>query len=396
MNGLSTQRLSAAALLGLASGLAAAGTIHVPGDYSDLQAAIDASQNGDEIRIAAGTYTGQFEVIEKQITLIGEGDSTILDGNGGGTTLTLKGDETTGPIARGLTIVGGNANNGGGVFMLGASTLADSTVMLNTAEHGGGAFITGPGVIDNVRFEQNTGVAGGGVSFGVDSTATIIGGAFVMNTADIGGGAYVGPSVMGDTMPVFSGTRFESNSARDGGGLFAMLAGLDLSGLTFVGNSATGDGGAAWLRDLATSMMQQIDARDNHSASRGGSFFVAGESSLHITDSEFVGNSAADSSGGLQVMMPAQVAIGGSTLYDNSPMDVKGSYADLGGNTFNSGPLCPADIALPHGTPDIEDVLVFIDAFVTRDPLADLAAPSGQIDVDDLFTFLGYFISGCN
>jgi hypothetical protein len=55
----------------------AAATINVPGDYSTIQAAINAADPGDTIQVAAGTYDEQV-VINKNLTLHGAGDATII------------------------------------------------------------------------------------------------------------------------------------------------------------------------------------------------------------------------------------------------------------------------------------------------------------------------------
>lgn len=56
---------------------------------------------------------------------------------------------------------------------------------------------------------------------------------------------------------------------------------------------------------------------------------------------------------------------------------------------------CLADLAPPHGSLDIDDVLTFLAAFASGDPLADIAAPSGMLDIDDVLAFLASFASGC-
>jgi nitrous oxidase accessory protein NosD len=68
---------SKTAVAGLAFVLAAvagskAAVIHVPADYSTIQAAVDAAHSGDTIRIAAGTYRGQVLIARKNLRLVGE------------------------------------------------------------------------------------------------------------------------------------------------------------------------------------------------------------------------------------------------------------------------------------------------------------------------------------
>jgi len=64
-----------------AAPVAAATTIHVPGDYPTIQAAIDAAGPGDTIMVAAGTYAA-FQVIDKNnIHIIGTEGATVTTAN---------------------------------------------------------------------------------------------------------------------------------------------------------------------------------------------------------------------------------------------------------------------------------------------------------------------------
>ena len=55
---------------------------HVPSQYATVQAAVDASRNGDTIRIAPGTYIGRIELQGKSVALrgqVGRATETVLD-----------------------------------------------------------------------------------------------------------------------------------------------------------------------------------------------------------------------------------------------------------------------------------------------------------------------------
>ncbi len=51
---------------------AAGAVLQVPTQYATIQAAVDAASSGDEIRIAAGTYTEQVLIVSKNLQLVGE------------------------------------------------------------------------------------------------------------------------------------------------------------------------------------------------------------------------------------------------------------------------------------------------------------------------------------
>jgi len=69
---IENRSLIASLLVGLASTLpAAAAVLHVPSQFTHIQAAVDAASSGDTIRIAAGVYQEQVLIVSKNLTLVG-------------------------------------------------------------------------------------------------------------------------------------------------------------------------------------------------------------------------------------------------------------------------------------------------------------------------------------
>ena len=123
--------------LALASAAGAA-TINVPADYASIQEAVDAASDGDEIRVAPGTYTSTQDghVVDMQgkaITLRSTGGAavTIIDGEGARRGIACFSGETADTAIEGFTITGGRSigfdyngdgdidwweDDGGGIF----------------------------------------------------------------------------------------------------------------------------------------------------------------------------------------------------------------------------------------------------------------------------------------
>src|SRR6267143_952160 len=90
--------------------------LHVPADYPTIQGAVDAAVSGDQIRIAAGTYTEQVVIASKNLKLIGEPGAVLEARPGLAATLTPYGEPNVQPLlaialcddvtVRGLTLDG--------------------------------------------------------------------------------------------------------------------------------------------------------------------------------------------------------------------------------------------------------------------------------------------------
>jgi hypothetical protein len=131
-----SQTVWAGLALVLASAVSAsAAVLHVPADYSTIQAAVDAAGNGDRIQIAAGVYPGQVLISDKRLTLTGSAGTVLRAAPGMGQPYLAFGTarEPLLGILRSDVVVSGLAFEGGrlgdsqadgwftGIFFLGSS-----------------------------------------------------------------------------------------------------------------------------------------------------------------------------------------------------------------------------------------------------------------------------------
>ena len=132
-NSVLTAMVIASTVLAVA-GLAAAGTLHVPGGYSTIQGAIDAAVSGeDQIEVASGWYNEAIDFKGKAVRLYSTGGPgvTTIDATGlMGVYHVVQCVSSEGPdtVLEGFTITGGNANgstssdrSGGGMYNLSSS-----------------------------------------------------------------------------------------------------------------------------------------------------------------------------------------------------------------------------------------------------------------------------------
>ena len=192
--------------------------------YDSVQAAVNAAEAGDVIKVATGVYTEvqsrpappgysgsavvtQVVYISKTVTVQGGyatanwttpyslTQPTTLDAQGQGRVVCIAGNIS--PTLEGLRITGGDAEVGGGIYVFYATaTISGNWVFNNTATYGGGigadyggVTITGNMIVENRA--TGSGDWGGGGIMVDESSAIISSNAITGNVAVQGGGVFV-------------------------------------------------------------------------------------------------------------------------------------------------------------------------------------------------------------
>jgi len=255
-------------LLILCAGLASATTIYVKpdgtGDVPTIQAAVDLAAAGDTVLLASGTFlgTGNHNVVVPSMPIsirseTGDPGDCILDCEGylgfGRYALEFQAGSAY-PVLEGVTITRGNSQYGA-VRCYSSPAIRNCIFLSNQAFWGAACYCNGPDVvISGCTFTANTvnassGDCGGGailfagtmVSLVVDSCT------FTDNSAPLGGAIYC---MYHEARADIRNSVFYHNSASVSGG--ALLVGnldANLTGCTFVANSApegSGSGIEAW------------------------------------------------------------------------------------------------------------------------------------------------------
>ncbi len=320
--------------------------------YSSVQAAVDAAQEGDLIKVAQGTYTDvhhiasldtstftatQIVAITKSLTIQGgytttnwttpdpEAHPTILDAQGSGRVMVISGPIT--PTVEGLRFTGGDAtglggtpwgDGGGGVYVVTATaTLERLTIVSNTALYGGGLYLNQSGTrILSSTIQANRQNAGGG------------------------GGLYLYYS----NGAVVAGTSITGNRAGNGGGMFLLWCnGVLIEENVIVANEGGYEGGGIRLGTSTATLRGNLISGNQASYGGGISFFAYGQQPA-LEGNRIVSNTAGVRGGGLyfNYLSPARLvnnviadnqAPQGSALYvrDSSPVLLHTTIARNGG-----------------------------------------------------------------
>ncbi len=140
MRALSTTA-AVAIIISITAG-AGAVRIHVPTDYTTIQAAIDAaSASGDSVLVSPGTYDERVNFKGKAVVVRAESgpESTVIDGRGIEPCVVMWSGEDAGAVLDGFTLTRGWNVDGGGLHLNGASpTLKNLLVTDCSAEAAGG------------------------------------------------------------------------------------------------------------------------------------------------------------------------------------------------------------------------------------------------------------------
>jgi len=199
--------------------------IHVPAGQPTIQAAINASVNGDEIIVAPGTYAENINMSGKAVHLRSTDPddplvvgATIIDGGMAGTVVTCNTGEGVGTFIHGLTIQHGMAVFGGGMHNNASSPKIQNCVFINNTAMGGLNDGDGAGMYNNA------------------SNAEIIGCMFMQNNADCRGAGIYNIN----SSPTITACDFESNTANiQAGGMYNVNSSPTVTACSFTQNAAT-------------------------------------------------------------------------------------------------------------------------------------------------------------
>jgi len=325
-----------------------AATYTVPGDYAAIADALAASQIGDRIEVAPGTYREHHLDLPSGVSLIGTGTTpaeVIIDGQNQGRILTSSG---FGPLSRiaNISFVNGAANGhnsserSGGAIYCNNSNLNISACVFsqNTAGTGGAIRCNNasPTVIGCV-FAGNTASEGGGaIDCSFNSSPLIQDCTFTANTAAWGGAI----SCRDQSSPRVATSLLEGNLAIGsrgyGGAIFADYHASPFFDLvTFVGNSAR-YGGALTCLAGAVPRLARCTITDNSTAVRGGGIFTFDSSP--IIERSII---SFQSGTGISVMGTGGPQLTCSNIFGNTLGDWTGVIAPQlsGGDNLAADPL---------------------------------------------------------
>ena len=219
-------------------------TIHVPGNYQTIQAAIDAASDGDTVLVADGTYTGEdnknLDFNGKAITVqSGNGPANcVIDCQGDGRGFYFHTGEGENSVISGFTIINGQTDDGGpggaiscyqsspiitnciisgnhatnadagGISCYDSSpTITNCTISGNTAHYNAGgilcSFFSSPTIVKCCIAGNTAGLWGGGISCSTSSSPTITNCLIIENTGNCGGiccGGFSSPNITNSTI----------------------------------------------------------------------------------------------------------------------------------------------------------------------------------------------------
>lgn len=321
-----------------ANAQASAVTIRIPAGIYRLVRSSLAPEQGGDLKIG------------REVTLKGAGaDSTVLLADNGTRVLTVLKDGAV--SLEGLTIRGGQADlgggiynegwlsitkctirdnkaqgGGGGIYSTGTLNLTGSTVMNNTARDGGGIATRGDFESFRSRILNNVAQYNGGGLHHIDGKFTLIGTTIRDNRANNGGGIFDSwsNSEMKITLSDISGNR----ASESGGGITVQTT-LFLERSTVSGNTAEGSGGGIYSATARVDLVGSIIARNV--AGVGGGIASMHTLNLKLDDTNLESRLAFSTI----VDNKARRRGGGLVTVDRPPFLLKGTI--LAGNTDSTG-----------------------------------------------------------
>lgn len=324
-------------------------TIHVPGDFSTIQAAIDASSDGDIVQVASGTYRGSgnwdLDFKGKAITVRsadGPGGTTIecpdhrgfYFHNGEGSDSVLRGFTITGGVKQGSDIPPDNYSwnrspahpIGGGIYCeFSSPSIVDCVIRDCSAELGGGIGVVGgsPTIIDCVVERCRAGDLG---------------------SAQLGGyGAGIG-LIRGSDATILNCTIKNNVAYKDslGAGLCCWQSRATMVNCDISHNRASNNvkGGGLYCGGSSAQLVVENCVIWNNTAEAGGGVFAESFDYVRLTNCTIANNSLSGgaSSGGGVHSVSGDIVIRNSIVWHND-----GAAVSIA-NSYSANPVLFSDV----------------------------------------------------
>ena len=355
------------------------GALAVPAYAATIQAAIDASADGDTICVAAGTYDENVDFHDHSVTLEGAGsEMTVIDGGGVTRPVTIN-DASISPTLRGFTLTGGQSPFGAGLYVMADNPVLDDLVITEnrctTATDclGTGLYLSGEATLTDITISDNEAIpiaAATSVIYGVGAYVYDGGGSWtnvsiLRNTGDESNASAVG-YLLGIGLCVagadidFTSIDVSWNTGTIGGSAAGyavgegagILADSDVSsweGVTVDENTldlpaaADNAAGAGLYLSRSNNRFSHLDVRGNQAAGGtifGGALYVDDTTTVSFTNAIFAGNASTavgSANGTIELESTSAATFTNVTVVGN---DVDGA-ATRGGGFYLNGTANP-------------------------------------------------------
>jgi Secretion system C-terminal sorting domain len=292
--------------------------INVPEDYPFIQEGVNAAEDGDEVIVSPGIYTGTVNFVGKAI-ILGSLFYTTQD---------------TSYISQ--TVISGGSITGGVIFETGEdslSVLTGFTISDGIALSGGGVncFASSPSidhvVVQNSAVYDNHGNGGGGIAC-VSASSPKISNVIIRNNSAPrrGGGMYI----YGDSNPILQNLLIENNSSGQGGGIFCFNSSPSLENVVIRDNLAESEGGGILLSSCDIEIMSGLTLEHNSTNGNGGGI-SCNFSQVMLQDVLITDNMAARRGGGIYCNMLSTLIFSSANrcnIYLNNTT-LRGSGSDI-------------------------------------------------------------------
>jgi hypothetical protein len=225
-----------------------------PANFNNIQAAIDAADNGDTVEVKPGTYIGignhDIDFRGKTITVKSyDGpETTVIDCQNGGRGFYFHSNENENSHLEGFTVINGHAYDGAGIHCENASPSIYNCIFIDgIAENWGGGincYKSSP-LISNCTFTGNSAFEGGAITtrsnWNYLCSPRIENCHMFDNTASGSGGGINSDCL---STPIISNCLITGNSAGNygGGGISIFQSNPIITGCTIADNSTESSG----------------------------------------------------------------------------------------------------------------------------------------------------------